>query len=844
MGTVLLPVLVALVAGLAAGALSGASVTLPAWLLLIAAWAAAAGAFHLRYSRTTVAAVVAGALAAGWLLGADQAQRALHPPIRALLEARVGGFAIGTPPRRVAEPMLLEGRLVFDASPGASGVQLRLEALRLWPGTCPEPVAGGVALTVAGTEAPALMHAWTAGRIVRVPALLRRPTTYRNDGVPDQERQLARRGITLVGSVKSGHLVTVHARGHWLDEAAALVRARSRRALMRIGQGSDPPLTRAVAAAILIGDRAGLDVETSRRLQEAGTYHVIAISGGNIAILAALAFGVLGLAGLRGRVATVVTIAGLVGYAFLTGGGPSVTRATVMAVIYLAVRLIDQRTAAVNAIVLTAILLLLAAPLTVFDVGFWLTFGATTAIVLGAAWVRWPARWWLAAPAGLWLASVCSEVALTPIGAAVFERVTVAGLALNFIAIPCMTAVQLGAMAVVVLDLVWGGAADVAALATDWAARGLLDSARLVDAWPWLSWRVAAPAAWTIAAYYVALAVSVWSWRPGLARRRPWPARRLAPPALLLLGVVIVLPPGLWRVTGDGRLHVTMIDVGQGDAMLVTFPRGTRLLLDAGGLASGDAFDIGDRIVGPALRARGVGRLDYLAISHGHPDHAGGLARILRDFGAREVWEGVPVPRDTLAMALGAEAVRAGAPWRQVQRGDVIAIDGVAVRVLHPPLPDWERQQVRNDDSMVLEIRHGDVAFVLTGDIGREVERDLLPWIDPAPLVVLKVPHHGSNTSSSDALLDHLRPAAAFIGVGRTNHYGHPAPAVLSRYRDRRIPVYRTDLHGQIDITTDGQTVEVSTFAQRARSRTNTKITSASAAGGRYGGTSPKLAWY
>jgi len=825
MGTLLLPLLVALVAGLAAGALLGPSELWPAWVVLAGSWAAAMAAFRIGAARATLAGAGVAALAAGWLLGADQSQRALHPPIRVLLDERVGGFALGTPPRRLAEPMLLEGRLVFDASPGASGVQLRLEALRLWPGTCPEPVEGGVALTVTGTEAPALMHEWTAGRIVRVPALLRRPSIYLNEGVPDQERQLARRGITLVGSVKSGHLVTVQARGHWLDEAAARVRARSRRALMRVGPGSDPPLTRAVAAAILIGDRAGLDVETSRRLQEAGTYHVIAISGGNIAILAALAFGILGLAGLRGRVATTVTIVGLTGYAFLTGGGPSVTRATVMAVIYLAVRLIDQRTAAVNAIVLTAMLLLLAAPLTVFDVGFWLTFGATTAIVLGAAWVRWPERWWLAAPAGLLLASVCSELALTPIGAAVFERVTVAGLALNFIAIPCMTAVQLGAMAVVVLDLVWGGAADAAAWVTYWAARGLLDSALLVEWWPWLSWRVAAPAAWTMAAYYAALGASVWSWRPGASGPRPAHARGLAPAALLLLGGVIVLPPGLWRSGGDGRLHVSMIDVGQGDAMLVTFPRGTRLLVDAGGLATGDAFDIGDRIVGRALRARGVGRLDYLAISHGHPDHAGGFARMLRDFGARELWVGVPVPRDTLTSGLAAEAARLGVPWRQVQRGDAIAIDGVRVRVLHPPLPDWERQQVRNDDSMVLEIRHGDVAFVLTGDIGREVEGELLSFVDVAPLVVLKVAHHGSNTSSSEALLDHLRPAAAIIGVGRTNHYGHPAPAVLSRYRARDISVYRTDVHGQIDISTDGRTVEVATFVQRLQSRTNTKDT-------------------
>ena len=270
---------------------------------------------------------------------------------------------------------------------------------------------------------------------------------------------------------------------------------------------------------------------------------------------------------------------------------------------------------------------------------------------------------------------------------------------------------------------------------------------------------------------------------------------------------------------------MTLFDVGQGDAMLVTFPRGTRLLVDAGGLATGDAFDIGDRIVGPALRARGVFGLDYVAISHGHPDHAGGAARLLRDFGAREVWEGVPVPRDVLTMELREMAGRVDAPWRTVQRGDEIAIDGVRVRALHPPQPDWERQRVRNDDSMVLELRHGDVSVVLTGDIGREVEREIVPLLDPAPIVVLKMAHHGSLTSSDERFLDHLQPALAIVGAGRNNHFGHPAPRVLARYRARAIPVYRTDKHGQIDISTDGKTVNVSTFAQRARSRTNTKDT-------------------
>jgi competence protein ComEC len=237
--------------------------------------------------------------------------------------------------------------------------------------------------------------------------------------------------------------------------------------------------------------------------------------------------------------------------------------------------------------------------------------------------------------------------------------------------------------------------------------------------------------------------------------------------------------------------------------------------MDTGGLPVAGSFDMGDRVLGPALRARGVRRLDYLAISHPHADHAGGAPRIVRDFGIREIWEGVPVPPDEIRAAIVEAARQAGAVWRVVQRGDEITIDAVRVRALHPPLPDWERQRTRNDDSLVVELRHGDVAVVLTGDIGREIEHEVASLVDPAPVVVLKVPHHGSATSSSELLLDRLDPAVALIGVGRANLFGHPAPAVLRRYQARGIRVYRTDLHGQIDIVTDGTSVDVTTYAER-----------------------------
>ena len=236
-------------------------------------------------------------------------------------------------------------------------------------------------MTVVGSLANDRIDQWRAGRRVRLPAVLRRPSRYLDPGVPDQERALARRGTTLVGTVKSGGLVEVLARAGWLVETMSGARAFARRAIAD-GVGRWSVRSGAIVAAIVIGDRAGLDNDIQRRLQEAGTYHVIAISGGNIAILAGLLLTGFRFAGWLGRTAMVSSIAVLLAYAMLVGSGASVDRATFMAVIYFAARAFDQRSPPLNALSLVAAALVAADPLIVSDPAFLLTFGATLAILV------------------------------------------------------------------------------------------------------------------------------------------------------------------------------------------------------------------------------------------------------------------------------------------------------------------------------------------------------------------------------------------------------------------------------------------------------------------------------
>ena len=788
----------------------------------------------------------------GALLAADAWHKAWRPPLRLLFEELAGekrrqADALGQVlPEDDSVFAVLTGALRADASARPNGVSLSLDvqsvsvrgagraetlggAAVVGPemSASPEaradiPARGGVLLTVAGTLAAGRVAEWRAGRSIRVPAELRRPSRYLNPGVADEERALARRGTTLVGSVKSGVLVDVVANGGRLSEAAGDIRGFVRRAIASaVGRWS--ARSAAIVTAIVIGDRAGIDDGLERRLQEAGTYHVIAISGGNIAILAGLTLVGFRIAGLLGRAAMLTAIAGLMAYCCIIGGSASVNRATLMAIVYFAARAMDLRGPPVNALALVAGLLVAIQPLAVADPGFLLTFGATAAIILVAPLAPLRALPRLVAPfVAMLAASVAAEAALLPIAAFVFSRITVAGLVLNFAAIPLMAVAQIAGMAVVPAAAV----SPLCASALGWiahaGAEGLVRSADLVDVAPMLTWRVAPPSWVAMITYYGGL-ITAWTlWRLAVQVFGSRESRLLrsvrtgaACAAVLSLLWIVAEPWIALSSGGDGRLHVTFIDVGQGDAALVRFPHHSTLLVDAGGLPGASSFDIGDRVVAPVLRHAGIRRLDLVALTHGDVDHIRGADAMLTEFRPDEVWEGIPVPPHEPLRALQRTAARVGAVWTNVQTNDLVTIDGVQVLTRHPTIADWQRQGVRNDDSIVLEIIWRDVSIVLTGDIGGEAERTVTPLFSPSPLRIVKVPHHGSLTSSTVDFIRALSPRVAVVSVGRSNPFGHPAPEVIDRYRRVGADVFRTDQDGAVSLETDGHVVDIRTFTGR-----------------------------
>jgi competence protein ComEC len=459
----------------------------------------------------------------------------------------------------------------------------------------------------------------------------------------------------------------------------------------------------------------------------------------------------------------------------------------------------------------TAAVVTCVRPLGVLDVGFILTFGATAALLDVAGRMRGgPARhrvaqWMLVSIAS----SVAVEAALLPVTAHAFSRVTGAGVVLNLFAVPLMGVVQIAGIAVAL-----GAGVDLLAQPAGWighlAARALVGSAGLVELLPWLSARVSPPQPVVVLAYYVALGVVL------LGRRhvRVVAAFILVAAAAAIGGVVKVPGPAI----ADRQLRLTLFDVGQGEAVLLQPPRAGALLIDSAGSPFGsDGFDIGARVLAPALWARGVRQLHALLVTHGDPDHLGGARAVLGDFSPGQAWEGIPVLRHAALQEWIVDARARGIPVTQRLAGEELSLGRARVRVLHPPPADWERPRVRNDDSVVLEVVFGEVAMLLTGDIGADVERAILPRLTHARIRILKVAHHGSRTSSSRELLEGWRPHHAVISCGRGNTFGHPATEVLDRLAAVGAHVYRTDRDGQITIETDGTSVRVRTYLENRK---------------------------
>lgn len=652
------------------------------------------------------------------------------------------------------------------------------------------PLAGRVRVDVGGA---ADRREILEGDRVRVWARLRQPRGFGDPGAFDAKGLARREGVHALAYCKSAQLVRRDGRAEvgWLRDRAARLRGWARRQLRALVPGGPEE---GLVRAMVLGDRSGLDAETSEAFRVAGTYHVLALSGAQVALLAWILLAVLRRLSVLPSVAALAVSASLVFYAELVGGDVPVVRAVVMAVVMLVGRCLELDSDLANLLGLAAGLLLADRPSAIGDIGFQLSFAATLGIlVLTPPFLRRSPR----LPFGLGTAlagSVAAQAALAPLLVLHFHRLAPAALVLNLVAVPLSGGVLIAGFGVLVIAVLAPPLAPLAAGLAWGMAHLLLLSGEVVRWVPVLDARIPTPSLWAVLVYVGGLMLLA---DPGRGLR----GLLLAGPGLA--GLLLGSPPPV----ADGRVHLTVLDVGQGDCLVVRSPRGRVWLVDAGGSYDG-RFQVGESVVGPYLWSQGIRRIEGLVLTHAHPDHVGGVPFLLKSFRVGEVWEGVAPRRDATYSSLDQALRASGRPRRSVSAGVVADWDGVIVEVLGPRpggRPPW---RTRNDDSVVLALRWGDVRFLLTGDIEGAGEAALQNVFAAA----LKVPHHGSRTSSTPNFLARVAPRVAVVSVGDHSRFGHPHPAVVDRYRQLGIRLFRTDRDGAVTVSTDGRRVWVAGY--------------------------------
>lgn len=589
------------------------------------------------------------------------------------------------------------------------------------------------------------------------------------------------------------------------------------------------PQARGVLQALVTGDRELIAPRLQAAFRHAGVAHLLAISGLHIGIVGTLMFGAslfvlrrvpfLLSRGWTTKGAALVTLGPIWLYGLMSGMAPSTLRAVLMASILLAAILMGQRPDTFNTLAVAAMAIVCLHPPALFAVSFQLSFVAVfwllvgmkrknetsddlpqAPVIMGHKINRWMINL-------LWV-SVLAWGGTLPLVMRYFNILVWASVPVNLLVVPVISlwVVPLGLLGA----FFSGWWPDAAVLMFKASALGL------TPALAWVSGAAALPFAWIytftpslleVCLYYLVLyGVLQWLPWPGTSSKGKIKGRVPVWSVVLVVGM-ICLDAGYWCYQRWWRndLRVTVLDVGQGTASVVAFPKGPVWLIDGGGFSNNKVFDIGHRIVAPFLWRQKICRVDRVILSHPNSDHLNGLLFVLRHFKVDTFWSNGQ-SSDTagyreLRRLLVDQGINAP-PFPRIPR--LTTVNGVAVAVMFPAVQDLQdfSEEALNRNSLTLRIAHQGHSILFTGDLTRPGERLLADrHSKDLPSDLLMVPHHGSRTSSSWQFIKSVQPRHALITCGWRNRFGFPHKTVLERYQKIGADLWRTDHHGALMAT-------------------------------------------
>ena len=643
------------------------------------------------------------------------------------------------------------------------------------------------------SEPTQALDAMVPGDGIRVWCRLFRPRPSGNPGAADPATSLAARGLDALGTVKSARLVERTGPGASTAQGTVGRFRRFARARLDAVFGELAP-RRALAGAMLLGDRAGLDPLTLRRLRAAGLVHLVAISGLHVGLLGCVVVVVLERMRLPATLRAILVVCFLLGFGHLVGLRPSVVRATMALVVIVAGRLIGRRGEPLNALALIAAGIVALAPAKIFDPGLQLTFLATAGILIAGLPGGSQGTSRRGIGSGVTISS-SAYLATAPFVAWHFGWIAPICVLSNLAALPlCAFVLATGYPAIFMADVPVIGELLCASLR---GATGLLltlsELATEVDRGGFC---VGRPHLALLLAYNAAGL----GWVMARVSSRP-SFRRCMAFAFALC--ILALHAGPLPPAPPRAIEATVIDVGQAQSISARGRLGRTVLVDTAGSHS-SRFDPGERIVLPFLLSSSGRRIDTMILSHDHLDHIGGAAALLREIEVGELCLPPGFHRSHPLSRLAAAARARGTALRLCQWGSRFEVGELQVRVVAPRRTDLALGS--NDRSVAVVLGRAPHRVLIPGDLEIDGEAAIVKSPLPIRAEALVLPHHGSLTGTSRALLSRVRPVHAVVSCGAGNRFGHPHPAVCRRVRRSPATLWRTDLDGMIHLeATEGE---------------------------------------
>jgi competence protein ComEC len=692
---------------------------------------------------------------------------------------------------------------------------------------------GKLRVTLAGFSGPL-----NIGDTIRLRGKIRLIRSFKNPGGFQYDRYMGYQKIwasTYVTAAK----VTSHTpatNGHW----KGLTSLRSRVAALIDAQIQNPDV-QGVLKALLLGERQAISAQLREAFSRTGIGHILAISGLHIGIVATVVFflagrlfGFVNLLIWRAWVKNAAALAALVAavaYGALAGWSPSTQRAVIMVAVFLATFWVKREQESFNTLAWAALIILIIHPPTLFTISFQLSFGAVLAIIygLGVSARRDPFKKSTEPPSllkrlgskalTLMMISVWANLGTLPFLMYYFNQVSTSGVFANVLIVPLMgfVVVPLGLLAILMVLLQATAPAAFIIKICGLILHPTLEAVTALATLPFVALKTFTPGIIEISAYFV-LGGALFALLPqprlsdsGVAEAgRKWRWTHLA---LATAAMVLAVDGSYWihQRYFSKNLRATILDVGHGNAAVLEMPRGRVFLVDGGGFSDNAVFDVGQRIVAPYLWRRKIMTVETLILSHPNSDHFNGLDYIAENFNVKNLWsnnEKAPSASYAALMATAKDKL-INLPAYEKLYGQH-TINDVILEILYPP-PGFNEQNPRpawrnaNNNSLVVKISHGDLSLLFPGDIMKRAEKELVRLAgSDLKSNVLVAPHHGSKNSNSDLFLAQVRPEAVIISSRFSTSGRYPPKVVLNRYKGLNCRIWRTDTHGAIVLTSDG----------------------------------------